>query len=174
LRFKHWNVYAKRHFGGPKQVLKYLGWYTHKVAITTHRILDIDEQADTISFAYKDYHCRGTTEERKTMILPIDEFTRRFEQHILPFRFTRIRHYGYLKNYRRMERIAKIFADLRLPKPPPKVRIPIKQRMLEKKGVDITICPVCNKGTLERGATYYHGVLSTTEPKRTVVYSPPP
>ena len=67
------------------------------------------------------------------MILPIDEFARRFEQHILPFRFTKIRHYGYLKNYRRTERIAKIFADLRLPKPPPKVRIPIKQRMLEKK-----------------------------------------
>ncbi len=104
----------------------------------------------------------------------IDEFSRRFEQHILPFRFTKIRHYGYLKNHKRTERLAKIFADLRLPKSPPKVRIPIKQRMLEKKGVDITICPVCNKGTLERGATYYHGVLSTTEPIRTVVYSPPP
>ena len=174
LRFKHWNVYAKRPFGGPKQVLEYLGRYTHKVAITTHRILAIDKQARTITFAYKNYHCHGTTEEHKTMTLSIDEFTRRFEQHILPFRFTKIRHYGYLKNYRRTERLAKIFADLRLPKPPPKVRMPIKQRMLEKTGVDITRCPVCNKGTMELEATYYRGVLSTKEPKETVVYSPPP
>jgi hypothetical protein len=155
-------------------VLEYLGRYTHKVAITSNRILQIDEQAKTISFSYKDYNCRGTAEERKTMTLSIDEFTRRFEQHILPFRFTKIRHYGYLKNYRRTERLAKIFADLRLPKPPPKVRVPIKQRLLEKKGIDITLCPVCLKGTLERNATYYRGVLSKTETEKLIHYSPPP
>ena len=124
--------------------MEYLGRYTHKVAITTHRILDINEQAQTINFAYKDYHCRGTKEVRKTMTLTIDEFSRRFEQHILPLRYMKIRHYGYLNNYKRAERLAKISADLRLPKPPPKVRIHIKQRMLEKKGVDIKICTVCN------------------------------
>ena len=174
LRFKHWNVYAKRPFGGPKQVLEYLGRYTHKVAITTHRILDIDEQAKTISFAYKDYHCRGTREEHKTLTLTIDEFTRRFEQHILPLRYTKIRHYGYLKNHKRSERLARIFADLRLPKPPPKVRIPIKQRMLEKTGIDIMRCPVCGHGNMERVATYYRGVLSKTYPINTVVHSAPP
>jgi hypothetical protein len=62
-----------------------------------------------------------------------DEFTRRFEQPIIPLRYTKIRHYGYLKNHKRSERLARIFVDLRLPKPPPKVRIPIKQRMLGKK-----------------------------------------
>lgn len=174
LRFKHWNVYAKRPFGGPRQVLEYLGRYTHKVAITAHRILDINEQAQTITFAYKDYHCRGTKEERKTMTLTIDEFSRRFEQHILPLRYTKIRHYGYLKNYKRAERLAKIFADLRLPKPPPKIRMPIRIRLREKTGIDIHLCPVCKKGTMNKVATYYRGILTKIYPDIELVYTPPP
>jgi hypothetical protein len=79
---KRWNVYAKEPFGGPLQVLQYLGRYTHKVAITAHRIKKIDAEKSTITFAYKDYHARGTKDEQKEMTITIDEFIRRYEQHI--------------------------------------------------------------------------------------------
>jgi hypothetical protein len=159
---KRWNVYAKDPFGGPLQVLQYLGRYTHKVAITAHRIKKIDVEKSTITFEYKDYHARGTKDERKEMTLTIDEFIRRYEQHILPKRYTKIRHYGYLKNYKRTERLKQLFALLKLPPPPPKVLIPVRQRMLEKFGKDIMLCPKCEKAKLELVATYRKGVLCKT------------
>lgn len=161
--FKPWNVYAKRPFGGPLQVLNYLGRYTHKVAITAHRIEVIDEVNRTIRFKYKDYHARETKKEQQVMTLPIHEFIRRYEQHILPHRFVKIRHYGYLKNYQRTRRLQEIFAHMKLPPPPPKVQVPVKLRMLEKQGVDITLCPVCKTGTMELVATYYKGVLCKSD-----------
>lgn len=160
--YKKWNVYAKKPFGGPVQVLEYLGRYTHKVAITAHRIRAIDEQNNTITFKYKDYHARGTKQEQQEMTLGIDEFNSRFEQHILPHRFVKIRHYGYLKNYQRTARLIKMFALLKLPPPPPKVQVPAKVRMLEKHGIDITVCPKCKSGTMELLAIYYRGVLCKT------------
>ena len=96
------------------------------------------------------------------MTLPITEFNRRFEQHILPHRFVKIRHYGYLKNYQRTSRLKQMFALLKLPPPPPKVQVPAKVRMLEKHGIDITHCPKCKTGTMELLATYYRGVLCKT------------
>lgn len=159
---KRWNVYAKKPFGGPLQVLQYLGRYTHKVAITAHRIKKIDAEKSTITFAYKDYHARGTKDEQKEMTLTIDEFIRRYEQHILPKRYAKIRHYGYLKNYKRTERLKQLFALLKLPPPPPKVLIPVRQRMLEKYGKDIMLCPKCEKAKLELVATYRKGVLCKT------------
>ena len=160
--YKHWNVYAKKPFGGPLQVLEYLGRYTHKVAITAHRIKVIDENNNNITFKYKDYHARSSKEEQKEMTLPISEFNRRYEQHILPHRFVKIRHYGYLKNYKRTERLNEMFALLKLPPPPPKVQVSAKVRMLEKHGIDITLCPKCKVGTMELLATYYRGVLCKT------------
>ncbi len=159
---KRWNVYAKAPFGGPLQVLKYLGRYTHKVAITAHRIKEINVEKNTITFDYKDYNARGTKDENKTMTITIDEFIRRYEQHILPKRYTKIRHYGYLKNYKRTERLKQLFALLKLPPPPPKVLIPMRQRMLEKYGKDITLCPKCEKSQMELVATYRKGVLCKT------------
>ena len=82
--YKPWNVYAKKPFGDPLQVLNYLGRYTHKVAITAHRIEAIDEVQQTIRFKYKDYHARETKKEQQVMVLKIPEFIRRYEQHILP------------------------------------------------------------------------------------------
>ena len=96
------------------------------------------------------------------MTMSIDEFNRRFEQHILPQRFVKIRHYGYLKNYQRSERLKNMFALLKLPPPPPKVQVPAKVRMLEKHGIDITLCPKCKTGTMELLAIYYRGVLCKT------------
>ena len=90
---KNWIVYAKRPFGSPKSVIEYLGRYTHKVAISNHRLQDIDEQ--TVSFTYKDYRQNGL---KKSMSLSHLEFVRRFAQHILPKRFVRIRHYGLLSS----------------------------------------------------------------------------
>jgi hypothetical protein len=169
---KRWNVYAKEPFGGPLQVLQYLGRYTHKVAITAHRIKKIDAEKSTITFAYKDYHARGTKDEQKEMTITIDEFIRRYEQHILPKRYTKIRHYGYLKNYKRTERLKQLFALLKLPPPPPKVLIPVRQRMLEKFGKDIMLCPKCEKSKLELVATYRKGVLCKTYEIETKNHSP--
>jgi hypothetical protein len=84
-------AYAKRPFGGPEQVLNYLGRYTHRVAISNNRLLDIDH--GRVSFHWKDYR-HG--DQQKTMTLEADEFIRRFLLHVLPDGFQRIRHYGFL------------------------------------------------------------------------------
>jgi hypothetical protein len=90
---KPWVVYAKRPFGGPKQVIEYLGRYTHKVAISNQRIEQVTK--DQVTFRYKDYKEKGAV---KLMTLSNTEFVRRFSQHILPLRFVRIRHYGILSS----------------------------------------------------------------------------
>lgn len=90
---KQWVVYAKKPFGNKKAVIEYLGRYTHKIAISNHRILNIDNEGVTIS--YKDYRENGI---KKKMTLSKSEFTRRFAMHILPRRFTKIRHYGFLSS----------------------------------------------------------------------------
>ncbi len=90
---KEWVIYAKRPFGNPKSVIEYLGRYTHKVAISNQRIQSIDDS--TVTFGYKDYKTGAT---KKSMTLPHAEFIRRFAMHILPNRFVRIRHYGFLSS----------------------------------------------------------------------------
>lgn len=88
-----WVVYAKQPFYGPKQVIDYLGRYTHKAAISNHRITSIED--GKVSFLWRDYR-KGY--QQKEMTLEATEFLRRFCQHILPYRFTKIRHYGILSN----------------------------------------------------------------------------
>ena len=90
---KKWVVYAKVPFGGPGQVIEYMGRYTHKVAISNHRLTGV--QDGKVSFRYKDYKDGSAT---KSMALDNDEFVRRFAQHILPHGFVRIRHYGILSS----------------------------------------------------------------------------
>ena len=89
------NVFywAKKPFGSPKSVVEYLGRYTHKIAITNHRIKSIDDQ--NVAFDYKDYRAAGV---KKQMTLSHQEFIRRFALHILPKRFVKIRHYGFLSS----------------------------------------------------------------------------
>ena len=113
-----WVVYAKPPLGGPEAVLAYLSRYTHRVAISNHRLISAD--ADTVAFKWKDYRIkRGdplpgsglpANHERgmKTMRLPTFEFIRRFLMHVLPDRFHRIRHYGFLAGSGRKEKVAKI------------------------------------------------------------------
>jgi hypothetical protein len=153
---KKWNVYAKAPFGGPAQIIEYLGRYTHKVAITAHRILQIDDSH--ISFKYKDY---ADGNKQKVMTLSHEEFLRRFEQHILPKSFMKIRHAGYLHSKNKMERIASVCSQLKLPAPMQRVRTPVALRMLLQTGKDIMLCPVCKKGRMELVKTfiYHNGCL---------------
>ena len=89
LRHKPWVVYSKAPFAGPRKLLDYLGRYTHRVAISNSRLLDVDDQQ--VHFHYRD---RPAGDIRKLASLPADEFLRRFLLHVLPKGFTRIRHYG--------------------------------------------------------------------------------
>jgi hypothetical protein len=98
---KEWVVYAKRPFGGPEQVLKYLARYTHRVAISNSRLLDVCD--GHVTFRYKDY---ADAHRSKAMTLSAEEFLRRFVQHVLPAGFVKVRHYGLLANRHRDERLA--------------------------------------------------------------------
>jgi Putative transposase/Transposase zinc-binding domain len=96
LKRQNWVVYAKRPFAGPEQVINYVGRYTHRVAITNSRILDVGE--GRVRFTYKDYRDEARI---KQIELSAAEFIGRFMQHVLPAEFVRIRHYGVLANGRR-------------------------------------------------------------------------
>lgn len=139
-----WIVYAKQPMGNTSQVVEYLARYAHKVAISNFRIQDVSDTH--VRFQYKDYN---DGKKSKTMRLTKAEFVRRFEQHILPKGFVKMRHYGILGNFKRKERINKILATMGLPPHPPNVKIPFYIRFFEKFGVDITLCPACKKGKLQ-------------------------
>ena len=100
LRKIDWVVYAKRPFGGPEQVLAYLGRYTHRVAIANSRLVAMTD--DTVSFRWKDYRREG---RNKVITLDAGEFMRRFLLHVLPTGFHRIRHFGLLANGHRTARL---------------------------------------------------------------------
>jgi hypothetical protein len=101
LRGVEWVVYAKPPFGGPAQVLAYLGRYTHRVAIANSRLLDVTDRQ--VAFRWRDYRHHG---KAKVMTLDADEFIRRFLLHTLPDGFHRIRHYGFLANGHRADKLA--------------------------------------------------------------------
>jgi hypothetical protein len=101
LYAKDWVVYSKRPFGGPAQVLKYLARYTHRVAISNARLVELRDRQ--VTFRYRDY---ASGQKDKTMTLDALEFLRRFVQHVLPKGFVKIRHYGLLANAQREGRLA--------------------------------------------------------------------
>jgi hypothetical protein len=149
---KQWIVYAKAPFGGPQAVIEYLGRYTHKVAISNHRIESINDEEGTVTFNYKDY---ADGDKQKQMTLAMAEFIRRFTQHILPERFTKIRTYGYLSNRNRQRRINEVLQKMKLPLHKEPVKIPVRVRMLEQFGIDITECPCCKNKTLQLIKIFY-------------------
>jgi hypothetical protein len=100
LHRQDWVVYAKPAFGGPRQVLRYLGRYTHRVAISNHRLVSFD--GERVTFRWKDYAHGSKTRQ---MTLTATEFLRRFFLHILPKGFVRIRHFGFLGNRFRAARV---------------------------------------------------------------------
>jgi hypothetical protein len=121
LRKTEWVVYAKQPFGGPEQVLQYLSRYTHRVAISNHRLVSCDETG--ITFKWKDYRIEGP-DRYKTMTLHTHEFIRRFLLHVLPKGFHRIRHYGLLASANRAANIAHARELLAMPSRPKEPETP--------------------------------------------------
>jgi hypothetical protein len=128
---KKWVIYCKRPFFGPQQVIEYLGRYTHKVAISNHRIIDL--QNNQVKFWAKDYRHGG---KKHPVILSDGEFIRRFAMHILPKSFIRIRHYGILSSA--LKQVVLPLLQDQLGTVKLKERTPLKHR----------VCPICKKGEL--------------------------
>ena len=146
LREAEWVVYAKRPFAGPEQVLDYVGRYTHRVAISNNRLLDIAE--GRVTFRYKDYRHEA---QQKTMTLQADEFIRRFLLHVLPEGFQRIRYYGFLANRYREQKLAHCRELLGMPSCEPSTSEAAKdyrQRYEELTGCSLWQCPVCHQGRM--------------------------
>src|ERR1700682_3552122 len=146
LREAEWVVYAKRPFAGPKQVLDYVGRYTHRVAISNNRLLDIAE--DKVTFRYKDYRHDA---QQKTMTVEAEEFIRRFLLHVLPEGFQRIRYYGFLANRYREEKLARCRELLDIPAPEPLALEGAKdyrERYQELIGPWLGQCPACHQGRM--------------------------
>ena len=156
---QEWVVYAKLPFGGPAQVLKYLSRYTHRVAISNRRLVAF--QDGQVTFRWKDY-ADGNAD--KQMTLSTVEFTRRFLLHVLPHGFVRIRHYGFLANRCRRNKLSlckRLLGQPPAPEEPPggaDESQPDEQR-------ESDVCPVCHAGRmvvverLEPGCTRLTGSL---------------
>jgi hypothetical protein len=141
-----WVVYAKPPFGGPRQVLNYLGRYTHRVAISNNRLLDIEN--DQVRFQWKDYR-HG--DQSKTMTLSADEFIRRFLLHVLPDGFQRIRYYGFLGNRYRRDKLEQCRRLLGMPAPADQTDTAQKDyrdRYEELTGHSLHQCPQCSLGRM--------------------------
>ena len=126
-----WGVYAKPPFGGPEHVLQYLACYTHRVAISNHRLLDVSDSH--VTFRWKDY-AQGS--RQRTMTLTGEEFLRRFVQHVLPKGFPRIRYFGWLAN-RRRKNLLPLCRVLLTPRPPATPVAPAAEPAL-------WLCPSCH------------------------------
>jgi hypothetical protein len=141
---KEWVIYAKPPFAGPTQVLEYLGNYTHRIAISNYRIEAID--GDYIAFKYKDRQDDGKS---KIMRLHAKEFMRKFLFHVLPPKFIRIRHFGFLGSRLKAKNIANARQLLGSPKNVEIVQDDDYKSMLKRlTGIDVTRCPYCKTGTL--------------------------
>jgi len=133
LKKSDWVVYSKAPFGGPEQVLTYLSRYTHRVAISNSRLLSLRD--GQVSFQWRDYRDGQT----KVMTLSAVEFLRRFLQHILPAGFVKIRHFGFLANRCRRNKLAQCRELLSCIQDTPPLRPPCKAER---------VCPVCGAGIL--------------------------
>ena len=135
------NVFTKMAFSSPKHIIEYLARYSHRVAITNQRIINVNEKA--VSFRYKDYRDGNT----KVLELSPEQFVQRFLLHVLPKRFAKIRHYGILANRDKTRKIASIlhyFERRRFKKP--KKSSP--QRFSADQSVSVSRCQLCGKGQL--------------------------
>ena len=137
LRRAEWVVYAKRPFAGPEAVLAYLARYTHRVAISSSRLVAMNDKA--VTFRWKDYRQDGQA-RRKLMTLAPGEFIRRFLLHVLPTGFNRIRHYGLFANPARAANLAKARALLQAPPPTPAPEAPVEPEPAAKPPA---ACPCC-------------------------------
>jgi hypothetical protein len=146
LRQKKWVVYAKPPFGGPEATLSYLGRYTHRVAISNHRLLDL--QGDQVRFTFRN---RQQGDRVEVAQLEVHTFIERFLRHVLPSGFVRVRHYGLLANRCKAATLPVCRQALGQgePPPPPEPQS-VAQWMQRWTGIDITRCPACGHQPLER------------------------
>jgi hypothetical protein len=133
---KNWNVHCEPPFGNAQQIVKYLGQYSHRVAISNHRIKNISDSG--VTFFYKDY--KDNSKVKPTTLSGV-EFLRRFCMHILPKRFVKIRYYGILSS-KQKDRAKSLLAK----KPEIKIKETRQERIVRLTGFDSRICPVCKKG----------------------------
>src|SRR6266545_4816520 len=143
-RQKSWVVYAKKPFGSPQTVLDYLGRYTHRVALSNDRILNVQNGRVTLS-----YTDRKDGDRKKALPLEAHEFIRRFLLHVLPDGFMRIRHFGFLANRSKKQTLTQcrklLKLDPALPQIPKQSAIDL---LRELTGIDLSRCPSCQKGTM--------------------------
>ena len=139
-----WIVYPKATVAGAEHALDYLARYTHRVAISNHRILSL--QDSQVTFAWRD---RADQNQLKAMTLPAEQFMARFLLHILPGRFAKIRYFGWLgaRNKRTALTGIRTVLDAEAPSAPPSDETPAG-RILRLTGVDVTRCPICKTGHL--------------------------
>lgn len=163
VRQCEWVVYAKPPFGGPQHVLDYLGRYTHRVAISNHRLIDFVD--GHVRFQWKDYRHES---RKKVMRLSADEFIRRFLLHVLPSGFQRIRHYGLLANRYRADKIARCRQVLGQPAPLDKheeAPVDYRDRYERLTGKSLRDCPKCGQSgshDLHRGHPHYPHAKGST------------
>lgn len=141
-----WVVYAKAPFSGPEDVLEYAARYTHRVAISNDRILDIHDEK--VQFRWRDYRDGN---RNKIMTVAADEFIRRFLLHVLPDGFQRIRHYGFLANRFRQQKIARCRELLKMLPLEPKcqdTKKDYRDRYEELTGKSLKTCPICHQGQM--------------------------
>jgi hypothetical protein len=145
---KDWVVYCKPPFKTAGHVVEYLGRYTHRVAISNNRIIRLHD--GKVTFSWRDYR---DSNRQKLMDLTADEFIRRFLIHVLPKKFTKIRHYGLLSprvKTVRLKLCKKLTSTPIREKPP--VRISAVELLQKITGRDFTICPCCGVGHLSRAS----------------------
>jgi len=130
---KDWVVYSKPPFGGPQYVLQYLGRYTHRVAISNHRLVSFAHGQVTFRWRDSAHH-----NEQKLMTLSVDEFLRRFLLHLLPKGFVRIRSFGFLANRQRAKLLPLCFAALA-----PTALSAQPQASADEPAPDLRLCPYC-------------------------------
>ena len=141
---KNWIVYAKKPFGSPQTVLDYLGRYTHRVALSNDRILQVEN--GKVILSYRD---RKDGDQKKIMTLDAQEFIRRFLLHVLPDGFMRIRHFGFLANRSKKQALAQCRKLLDLDSALPLGSSqPANALLLKLTGVDLSRCPCCYEGTM--------------------------
>lgn len=164
---KSWVVYSKQPIAGPEQVLRYLGRYTHKIAISNSRLVSINDRQ--VTFRWRD---RSDNNTPKLMTLDALEFIRRFLIHVLPKGFMRIRHYGFLANAVRKKSIAQCrkllsFQKVNSVHEEEETDPETWQHLLERlTGIDVTRCPACKSGHLVRRGTIPAAPLKWSFPGR--------
>lgn len=145
LYHKEWVVNCKEPFCTPDTVIEYLARYTHKIAIGNYRILNVDKQKKEVTFSYLDRE----DNKIKNKTLSADKFIGRFLLHVLPKKFMKIRHYGFLSSRTKTVALAKIRKALGVVMENKKAKLSVREVMKVTLGIDIWRCPNCNSGIMK-------------------------